>query len=79
MSNKITFTDAYELLTEQEYALLQKGIFLGMDAHQKTVKFCSGLKMNQDLASNYIFVWCKKNTNSKLTAFYIYNILLSNY
>lgn len=39
MSNKITFTDAYELLTEQEYALLQKGIFLGMDAHQKQLNF----------------------------------------
>ena len=48
MVDYVYFEDAYELLTEKDYAYLKRGIFLGMDAEQKTKEFCKGLKMNKE-------------------------------
>lgn len=50
MSNKINFAGADTLLTNEEKAVLQRGIFIGENAPQKIKEFCNGL-----WAEDYIY------------------------
>ena len=63
MDDYVYFEDAYELLTEQDNAYLKRGIFLGMNAEQKTKEFCKRIKMDKE---NYSLLMKEVLLSSKI-------------